>query len=54
MIEEEAACERMKARMRCSVARADRTKAVWVGETRDEVGRPKRRGPKKPAMTEGV
>lgn len=44
----------MNARMRCSVARADRTNAVWVGETREEVGSPKRRGPKNPAMTEGV
>jgi len=53
-MEEEADWERMKARMRCSVARAERTNAVWVGETRDEGGRPKRRGPKKPEMTEGV
>lgn len=41
---DEADWERMKARIKCSVASAERTKAVCVGEMSEDVGRPKRRG----------
>jgi hypothetical protein len=51
---EVASWERMKERRRCSVAEAERVKTTWVSENGREVGRPKMRGPKRPARTDGV